>query len=233
MKDTETRRRGDAERPPAPLRVSASPPLRVLPSRRSFLWTGLLFIPTLTRAQFAPSAGERAAILGLPPAGGGGGCAGTTKDSQTGATNNLADNDAYKWIAGNFTAGSTYTLCKLTMRMSKTGTPAGTITAAIYSDAAGNVPGSQVGTASDAVTATTLATGEGNVDFVNLSASLTSGTVYHIVLKCSSNGDASNKVNAYYSFDGDATHEINLSDNSGSSWDNWTDSNQIKFTSYS
>lgn len=163
--------------------------------------------------------------------GGGGSCAGTTKDSQTGTTNNNADNSVYNWIAGNFTAGSTYTLCKLTLRMAKAGTPSGNVTASIYTSVAGNIPGTLVGTASDPVTATTLPTTEGNVDFVNLNASLTSGTVYQIVVKTTT-GTSMNNVKVYYTFDGVTAHEINLSDNSGSSWDNWTDSNQIKFTSY-
>lgn len=209
-------------------------------SRRSFVKQGVLFlplfgifVPRLIRAQFIPGPGYQAAILKAAAGGGGAPCT-TTKDSQTGATNNFADNQSYKWLAGNFTAGSTYTLCKLTMRMAKVGTPAGTITAAIYSDAAGNVPGTQVGTASDAVTATTLAAAEGNVDFSNLSASLTSGTVYHIVIKCSTTGTGANNVRGvYYSFTGTLAQEINLSNDDGGSWDNWTDSNQIKFTSFS
>ncbi len=229
MMNQKTRKREDGKTG-LPTRLPAHPSSRLLP-RRDFLWTGLLFIPTLARAQFIQSAGYQAAVLGLPPAGGGA-CGGTTKDSQTGVTNNFADNQSYAWGAYNFTAGSSYTLCKLTLRLAKVGTPAGNVLAAIYTNSGSNLPGTQVGTASDAVAATTLATSEGNIDLSNLSASVTSATVYWIVVKTTQGTGANNVKFVFYNFDGVASHHIKLSNDSGGSWDEWTDSNQGKFTSY-
>lgn len=84
------------------------------------------------------------------------------------------------YMAASFTAGSSYTLCALDVKLSKTGSPTFNLRAAIYSDGTG--PSALVGTASADVSASTVGSSIGTVSFTGLNASITSGSVYWVVI---------------------------------------------------
>ncbi len=96
-------------------------------------------------------------------------------------------NEAYA-IAFTTPASFSSVVNKVTVRLGKTGAPAGTITASIYSDSTG--PSAIIGTASDAVTANTLsgAVDGADQDFVfgwDSARELGASTKYWIVLETS------------------------------------------------
>lgn len=111
----------------------------------------------------------------------------TLKDSQTAtaeeaaSVGNVAGNT---YVATKFTAGSSYSLCRVDLLLAKagaTGTPTGNVFAYLYSDASG-APGTLLAT-SDPVDATALPTA-GTSNWVSFSfsspASVASGTVYRV-----------------------------------------------------
>lgn len=207
--------------------------------RRKFIRSIILFpcaaaMPLMAAAPFRHPAWRSGAFIN-PVTGGGGGACNTSKDSQGGTINNNAPNDTYLWIGWNFVAGSTYTLCKIDVRVTKNGTPpAGNATVAIYTNNSGE-PGTQVGTGSDGVDVSTIGTDtDFNHTFSNLSASLTNGTTYWVVLKTPGPPSGSDdELRLHYSFTGVATHLVKLNDGMGGTWDSWTTHNQGIFISYS
>lgn len=111
----------------------------------------------------------------------------TLKDSQTAtaeeaaSVGNIAGNT---YVATKFTAGSSYSACKVDLLLAKagaTGTPTGNVFAYLYSDSSGS-PGTLLA-ASDLVDSTTLPTA-GTSNWVSFTfsspASLTSGSVYWV-----------------------------------------------------
>lgn len=112
------------------------------------------------------------------------GCS-TITDSATAATSatmGLGYNAGTTYNAQSFVAGSSYTLCAVDVYLTKVSTPTYTLNAYIYSNVS-SLPGSLVGTGSSNVSASTVAASEGAIKFSDMSASLTSGTTYWIVLK--------------------------------------------------
>lgn len=103
----------------------------------------------------------------------------------------MNDDDSTNWVWSTFTANNTSTRCKITVKMLKVGSPAGTLTACIYTNSSG-VPGTQIGTCSDAVNTSTLSTSEGDITFSNVSANVTDTTQYKLVIKSSQHNDWSN-----------------------------------------
>lgn len=120
----------------------------------------------------------------------------TARDSvtgnPTGTQPSLGLNSGDVYDAFNFVAGSTYTLCKITMQMGNQGSPTFTMTASIYTDNAGS-PGTLIGTASSSVNASSLSNSFASINFVSLSASLVSGTTYWVVFK--QTGSANDSAN--------------------------------------
>lgn len=164
-------------------------------------------------------------------AAGGGACT-VQKDSVTAAESDIAyigADTAETYTAGQFTAGSTYTICAVTLRIRKVGTPTFTLNAYIYTNNAGN-PGTLVGTGSDNFSISSLSTSDGPAAFTGLSASLTSGTVYWIVVKATS---APNDFTNYgYVSGANGSNTFKHSSN-GTSWTNGAASIAIRFISYS
>jgi hypothetical protein len=117
----------------------------------------------------------------------------TEKQSISGATYNSGainfDAD-YASGASKFQASSSYTLTRVDVPLWKNGTPAFSCVAAIYSDSA-NAPGSLIGTASSEVDMSSIPTSEGaEVSFTGLSATISSGTLYWLVIYKSSGTSA-------------------------------------------
>lgn len=166
----------------------------------------------------------------FPPAGGGA-CT-VQKDQVSGAEsdiNALAADSGTTYVGGQFTAGSSYTLCAVTLRLRKVGTPTFTLNAKIYTNNAGS-PGTLVGTGSNNFSISSLTTSDGDASFTGLSASLTSGTVYWIVIQSTgSPNDFSNYGIVSGAF-GATTFRQSAN---GTTWSNGAGSIAIRFTSYS
>lgn len=124
----------------------------------------------------------------------------TTQDSVTGTTTGgvkLGDVDSDVCLACKFVAGATYTCTKIGLNLSKTGAPNTNMTAAIYSTSS-DLPNAQVGTASGTVSTTTVTGSETEIAFTGVSASLTSGTTYWVVLTEAGNTGASDYITWNY-----------------------------------
>jgi len=95
-----------------------------------------------------------------------------------------------EWFARKFTAVNTGKVQYVQLELAKTGAPAGTITASIYSDSSG--PGTQIGNASNAITNTALTASPGTTEEFNWGLQegqeadgpdIVAGTDYWVVLK--------------------------------------------------
>lgn len=162
----------------------------------------------------------------------GGAACSTQKDTVGGTTNDFdvvgADTD-YTYVGWQFTAGSNYTLCMTRLRLKKTGSPTFTVKAYIYTNSAG-APGTQVGTESAAFSVSTLTTTEADADFTGMSAALTSGTVYWIVLVAT--GAPNDFTNFLSVAQISGSHNTKMS----ATGSGWTDQNtfvDLKFTTFS
>jgi hypothetical protein len=164
-----------------------------------------------------------------PPGGGAASCNNLVQTFEP-TLNSAFGNISYKWLATDFVASADYTLCKAELRLIRTGSPSGTMTAQIHASSAGPVPGAAVGTASDSVAVGTVGTSFSYITFTNMSASLVNGTAYFMVLKFTANGTAGNVIE--WAYGDDAARECDFSDNSGSSWDEYADV-QLWFKTYS
>lgn len=153
-------------------------------------------------------------------------------DSITGTTNS---NSGLGASAGNtyqgqlFTAAASKTVRMVVARMDKTGSPTFTLNGYIYNQSAG-APGSLVGTGSSNFSASGLGTTEGDALFVGLSASITSGTGYALVFKCTSSPNDFTNYVRWYQKSG-TTNTWGNSTN-GTTWTMQNDFEQNKFTLY-
>lgn len=102
----------------------------------------------------------------------------------TSGTYPIGDNTARKYMTAKLVASEDYTICGLIIRGYKVGNGQD-LTAFIYSDS-GGLPGAQVGAGSNTVTKSTIGKSEEDINFVNMSASLTNGNTYWIVIVASS-----------------------------------------------
>lgn len=164
-------------------------------------------------------------------AGGGGGCT-VQKDQVAGAEsdiNALAADSGTTYVGGQFTAGSSYTLCAVTLRLRKVGTPTFTLNAKIYTNNAGS-PGTLVGTGSNNFSISSLTTSDGDAAFTGLSASLTSGTVYWIVIQSTGSPNDFSDYGIVSGAFGSTTFRQSAN---GTTWSNGAGSIAIRFTSYS
>lgn len=130
--------------------------------------------------------GRRAFLSQPAPAGGCSTVAQTNSNFLEGTYVTLGN--TYKYIASVFTASNSHTICSIVFSNANyRAIPQGyTVNAAIYTDSSG-VPGSLVGTRSSEVANSTLteATTYGYATYPNMSASLTAGTRYWVVLTIS------------------------------------------------
>jgi hypothetical protein len=140
------------------------------------------------------------------PASGGGGGGGTTyivKDYYTNIISAAIQFSYYwsaadKWIgSARFLASNSYTLTRVDASLAKVGTPTFNLRAHVYSDSNGSL-GSSLGTVSSFVSGNQ----SGLVQFTNMSVTITSGSVYWIVLESDvTRGDGANYQTWNYSFD--------------------------------
>lgn len=124
----------------------------------------------------------------------GGGCDGTTNiyDAPV-AWDNGHDNTFYTWYGEKFTTTNAFTACTLVIYVNRLGSPGGTIRASIYTDNA-NKPGTLVGSWSATQNCSSIGT---SVDFngvFSISATLSSSTVYWVVINTSQAGTAGNYI---------------------------------------
>lgn len=204
--------------------------------RRAFLkqglvFTGLIWVPK----PFAQDLGNPSelAIQKAASGGGGGGCA-TPRDVVNGTSTSLTTTGNYPWLAVKFNAGASTTICRAVLRLSKEGTPVGNLSVAIYSHNGGtNFPNASIDDSST-VAASTLAASESDFDFATgLSAAVTSGTDYWVVLKDSSGGGFSGN-GAQWHYQGTASgRRTALSSDSGANWSEVSPDNPYKFQLYS
>ena len=112
----------------------------------------------------------------------------TGRDSVTGTTNgsNSVGSSALNLGAAavEFTAGATYTVTRVDIQAAQVGTPTQDYQCEIWTQS-GSLPGVIVGTASAPVNGASFPVSEGTVTFYP-SASLTSGTVYYVVIRAAS-----------------------------------------------
>jgi len=134
-----------------------------------------------------------------------------------------------QWVAFIFTAVNSFTVTQAVLRLSRTGSPTFNVDVRIYTDNAGN-PGTLIGTGSGTVAASSVATSESDVMFTGLSAAITAGTKYHIVIHCSATQNSSNDLLWEHSFGVAADIVHNSTD--GSTWSTFNSSVKSKYTLY-
>lgn len=201
--------------------------------RRKFIKTGLLWVPSAlfiaerAKAQVFRHPAFTAGAFNPTSSGGGGSCNTSSQTFNGATTNSVANSLSYNWIAGSFTASQTATICKVVLRLKKTGTPSYNMTVRMYNATSG-APTTAIGSGdSSAVNASTVTGSEGDVTFQDFSYSITSGNQYAWVLKLSF--DATNVIDVHYG--GGGVEHVKLSADSGAGWDEW-DNREIKFTNY-
>ena len=160
-------------------------------------------------------------------------CTGTG-DSCTGdddGSYGVGNDSTTKWTGSQFIADATATLCSLTLQMSENGTYAGEVTACIFSDDGAAKPSTSLGCATSKPGAADIPASVGDVTFTGLSAAVTLGTTYHVVI-WSSTVDASNYVKWYYE-DSDcvADGEESTRSEDGITWATRSGANALEFTS--
>lgn len=206
-------------------------------NRRHFIKAASgLFIPALfdiliprCRAQVIPSG----PIMRTIAAGGGGSCT-TVKDQVTGTTA-ATTTDGYQWIFSRFTAASSYTTCKVRMRLMKTGTPSGNMTMKVYSHNAGaNSPNAILGTSQNFVSADVPASptpGDVTKDFLT-PFSIASGTIYWVGVNQPSGGGfpGTNFLTTYTGAVGSG--RLMVSESNGTTWIEADTGTGLNFTLY-
>lgn len=161
----------------------------------------------------------------------------TLRDTQTGTISNDVDpgrTAAWTYASTSFVPTASYTICKVVLNLRKTGSPTYHLKAGIYSNTGSFVndyPNALIGTASDDFLVSVLTTSNADYDFVNMSASVTSGTEYHLVVWATdSPSDNTNYARANYA--ALAGKKVAISSD-GSSWSNYAVNMQLLFKMYS
>lgn len=160
--------------------------------------------------------------------GGGGGCT-TAQTTKNAATSSQTELGGSRYIGSRFSAGASFTACKAVLRLGVTGASY-TIRVGIFSNGGSNLPGSLIGSYSDTVNANTVGAAEGDITFVNMSASIVSGTTYHIVAQCSSDF---NSPNCQWAAMGEAITNGVTASSDGSAWSSVDDFSVQKYILYS
>jgi len=157
-------------------------------------------------------------IGGQTIASAGGGCS-TAQDSEenTGTSQgNVGSHSFYQYRAGNIDTTSAYTVCKVELSLKSVGSPTQDLTVSIYDDSSGE-PGSLVGTASDAVDASTIGSTFEWVEFTGISAVLSDATTYWVVIHADA-ADSGNYVHWEYTNGGDASDRLAYDANGVGPW---------------
>jgi hypothetical protein len=204
-------------------------------NRRKFIKNGAIWVPAI----FIPK------LLAGPPgkvgyqprtaaAGGGGGGCTTSQDSIAGATTGSISTQNTKYIGQRFTAGGSYTACKVVLRAEKGGAPAGNVECHLYShnSAGSGTPNASLGSASKAF-ASIPAAGEADVEFTGLSVALTNATVYWVVVFDTAGGAFGGDGLIWYWESSGAVTNNNVLSSDGSSWSELGNNTRFKFTVYS
>jgi len=111
----------------------------------------------------------------------------------------IAAASARVWNSSLFVADATDTICSLTARLSETGTFPNNLIACIYTDDGVNdFPSTEVSCSTNTVGTAEIPASVGDVSFTGLSAAVTSGTKYHVVIHSTGAADAANFVSWYY-----------------------------------
>lgn len=186
-----------------------------------FLWT------------LAPFAGLRAASVASFLSGGVATASSVLKDSNTAANNGsttFGNGGNLKYCGGGFVAGSSYTLTSVDVYLAKLGSPSFTISCEIWSQS-GTDPSAKISTGtSNSFNATSdLTTSEAAYTFTGMTASITSGTTYYIMLICSSTADVSNNVLWYRN--SASANQIDTSPD-GTTWSTQSSTRRCKFATY-
>lgn len=127
----------------------------------------------------------------------GGGACDTLRDALTGSDDAFTDFTGYSKLAVQFTAGASYTNCKIEADLFKIGTPnAGNISFSIFSDNGSDAPNAQIGTPSSTIAKSAITASFGDpTTFNGISASITNGTKYFAVAEASTlDTDGSNCI---------------------------------------
>lgn len=167
----------------------------------------------------------------------GGGCS-TSQDSITAAQNSIqtfAFNDTTLFIAQKFTAGATYTLCRADVYLGKEGSPTGNMSIHVYShDAVNDMPETSLGESTDTIDVSTLTTSEAIYTFdEGLSVSISSGTIYWLVIEADSFGDVSNRPFWYVTSPAQSGNSVIKDGNgTGDDWSGGTTARSAKFVAY-
>lgn len=128
-------------------------------------------------------------------------CTGTLKESQTTASATL---EVFSNIGGtshgmgqSFTAGSSYSIGCVELKIGKTGSPTGNIALSIYADSGVNTPTGAALASSAPVDLSTFGSSAVVSFFLTSSTALTNGTKYDLALEFSGSGqvtDGSNRL---------------------------------------
>jgi hypothetical protein len=156
-----------------------------------------------------------------------GGGASVQKDSQTstGSTDWFATND--KWYAGgSFVAGSSYTLTRVDVYLSKGGSPTFNATGRIFATSGESPTGAALATSTNTPAVSSLGAACGTLQFDFAGLALTNGTTYSIIVE--GHGDGANYINACYT----AGSRGMFYSIDASTWTNWHGSSDIAFVSY-
>lgn len=158
------------------------------------------------------------------------GCS-TQRDAGTDSTSGQAaigNWSGEKYIALSFTATATYTCCRIDVPLTRVGAPVADIRVAIYSDSSA-YPSTLLST-SNAVNASTISTTTTEVSFEGLSASISSGVTYWVVVYTATAEGYSDYIKWDYAYAGSAPSR---SSGDGSSWGGYASSTLAKFKSFS
>jgi len=134
----------------------------------------LMFVCAASAQQVIPKRGK--AFTNVAAAGGCSTLRNSNGDMGTTQTPNLA------YMASAFIVSNTATICKITLRLTKTGSPTGNMRAGIWTHNDISAPSAQLGTLSDSIAASTLGATTNDVVFSNVSASVTAGQTNWVVL---------------------------------------------------
>lgn len=201
--------------------------------RRAFIKTGLIFVPTaFAQAQMNITRPGFVAGVLKPASGGGGGCT-TARDTINGTTTGSGNTEGYRFAAQRFTAGASTTICRAVLRLAKSAGKTGTLTVAIYShnSAGSGTPNASLSNGTLSIAA--LGTSEGDGEITSLSASLTSGTVYWVVIDDPTNGGGFDGGTIWYYEASGAVANNMVYSSDGSTWSELNNNTRFKFILYS
>lgn len=174
--------------------------------------------PPINLATLNKSSGEASCTtLQLDYSGGG------TSDSRT-----TANSSSFIYLASAFGTTGGFTCCAASAWLERIGSPSGTLTAEIWSDAAGS-PSAIVGSSSNTVNISSVPTSQTETSFTGISAALSASTSYWLVLRSSFTPSG---TDGYYLYRRDVSATIKKS-SSGSSWSTESSARRSKIKLFS